>query len=358
MGHVADPPSSLDAFRGLTKDLITELGNEFGQPSYIKEWVNRLIYYTVPGGKMNRGLTVLHSLQALKGRPLTEEETFQAHVLGWSVEWLQAFFLISDDIMDASVSRRGQPCYYLSSHPLSHPQDENRQTVGTIAINDSFIVESHIYMMLKKHFRHQPYYAELVDLFHETAYQTELGQLLDLTSLRPGRLDFSLYTTERYKLIVKYKTAFYSFYLPVALALLIHHKQYIPEVFQAAKDITLPMGEFFQVQDDYLDCYGKPEQIGKVGRDIEEAKCGWIITEALKICTKEQYLELESIYGKDDPKLVARVKEIYGQLGMKRIYEQYEQQSYQQLKAMIASQNQVPREVFDRLLAKIYKRQK
>ncbi len=148
-----------------------------------------MLYYTIPGGKLNRGLTVLHSLEKLSGeKKLSEEQVFEAHVLGWAVEWLQAFFLISDDIMDQSVTRRGQPCYYLSPHPLSHPkvffsnfflnffefffvQDPKRPTVGTIAINDSFLVESHIYVMLRKHFRNQPFYADLVDLFHETAYQ-------------------------------------------------------------------------------------------------------------------------------------------------------------------------------------------
>ena len=34
-----------------------------------------------------------------------------------------------------------------------------------------------------------------------------------------GKVDFSQFTTERYSAIVKWKTAFYSFYLPVALAM-------------------------------------------------------------------------------------------------------------------------------------------
>ncbi len=46
--------------------------------------------------------------------------------------------------------------------------------------------------------------------------QTELGQLLDLTSQpMDGKIDLNRFTLERYRLIVKYKTAFYTFYLPI-----------------------------------------------------------------------------------------------------------------------------------------------
>jgi farnesyl diphosphate synthase len=44
--------------------------------------------YNVPGGKLNRGLSVVDSVTILKGRELTESEYFKAAVLGWSVEWV------------------------------------------------------------------------------------------------------------------------------------------------------------------------------------------------------------------------------------------------------------------------------
>jgi farnesyl diphosphate synthase len=88
---------------------------------------------------------------------------------------------------------------------------------------------------------------------------------LDLT--QPPRGDLSAFTLDNYKKIVKYKTAFYSFYLPVALAMLMagislfYHlsslsskktfdSKYISSkpAFDAAKEILLPMGEYFQVQ--------------------------------------------------------------------------------------------------------------
>ena len=44
--------------------------------------------YNVPGGKLNRGLSVVDSVAILKGRELTESEYFKAAVLGWAVEWV------------------------------------------------------------------------------------------------------------------------------------------------------------------------------------------------------------------------------------------------------------------------------
>lgn len=68
---------------------------------------------------------------------------------------LQAFFLVLDDLMDKSLTRRGQPCYYRVPE------------VGTIAVNDAVLIESALYTLLKLHFRNETYYIDLVELFHE-----------------------------------------------------------------------------------------------------------------------------------------------------------------------------------------------
>ena len=262
------------------------------------------------------------------------------------MEFLQAFFLVADDAMDDSVTRRGQPCWF------------RLPEVKLIAINDSFILESCVFKILKKYFGAEPCYTQLVDLFIEVTRQTEFGQLLDLTSQpQGGVIDLSRFTIQRYNSIVRYKTAFYSFYLPVALGL-IQSGVTDRKHFEKAREILLIMGEYFQVQDDYLDCYGSPEVIGKIGTDIQDNKCSWLVVQALNIVTPEQKKILIENYGKHDMKKVEKVKKLYVDLNIEHIFQVYEAKSYAEIKALIAQVRDMPVEIFEFLLKKIYKRSK
>lgn len=44
-----------------------------------------------------------------------------------------------------------------------------QENVGNIAINDSFMLEAAIYFLLKKHFRQEKYYVDLLEIFHEVS---------------------------------------------------------------------------------------------------------------------------------------------------------------------------------------------
>ena len=50
---------------------------------------------------------------------------------------------------------------------------------------------------------------------------------------------------------------------------------------------------YWTYKDDFLDCYGDPAVIGKVGTDIEENKCSWLVVQALSRVTAEQRAVLQ-----------------------------------------------------------------
>ena len=96
--------------------------------------------------------------------------------------------------------------------------------------------------------------------------------------------------------------------------------------------------------------------IGKVGRDIEEAKCGWLVVQALKRVNNEQLKLLKENYGKEDPNSVAIVKKIYREIDLTSVYNEYEENSYKQLVSAINNTQYLPKQVYLKLLEKIYKR--
>ncbi|XP_076307995.1 farnesyl pyrophosphate synthase isoform X3 [Tachypleus tridentatus] len=342
----------VQAFDQLFQEIVAELTEEQKELELqeVFRWFKQVLEYNVLGGKRNRGLAVVMSYKLLaKPEELTAENIKLAQILGWCVEMLQAFFLVSDDIMDQSITRRGKLCWY------------KRKEVGLVGFNDAVLLESSVYYVLKRFLRNHFCYLNILELFLETSKKTAQGQCLDMLSTPPGtRPDFSCFTQDRYNAIVKYKTAFYSFCLPVQLAM--HLAGWTdPHFHKQAETILLKMGHFFQVQDDYLDCYGDPAVIGKQGTDIEDGKCSWLIISALAHATIEQRQILQENYALSDSACIQKVKIIYKELGLSDLYHSYEEKSYQELTSLInelTNSSELPAAIFHGFMKKIYGRKK
>eukprot|EP00934_Nitzschia_sp_Nitz4_P000724 Nitzschia sp. Nitz4//scaffold362_size15054//4876//6189//NITZ4_008899-RA/size15054-processed-gene-0.2-mRNA-1//1//CDS//3329549241//724//frame0 len=335
-----------------------DLPNHYNVGPIEISWLEKVMEETVKGGKMYRGLMVVETGVALLGlksgddSPKTQTTLVRLAILGWAIEWVQAAFLVADDIMDASTVRRGKPCWY--------------KTLGDawyIAINDVITLESMTYRILRKHFSYDhKVLLGLMDLFSETMLQTELGQLGDILC---DTLDLPDLTPDRWEWIVAYKTSYYSFYLSVACAMILAGIDDV-EVYDAARDILVPMGVYFTAQDDYYDCYPTPERADKVGTDIESKKCSWLFVKAYhQLASPEQKAYLDQYYGKCKvgSHEEAKIKAIYTELGLPSLYEKYEQDSFEEIIAMkngkpgaILEEAGVPWVIFESFLKKIYKR--
>ncbi|OMO83798.1 Polyprenyl synthetase [Corchorus capsularis] len=333
-----------EVYNVLKSELLQDPAFEFTEDSH--QWVANMLDYNVPGGKLNRGLSVIDSYDILKdGKELSDDEIILACALGWCIEWLQAYFLVLDDIMDSSHTRRGKQCWF------------RLPKVNMIAINDGLILRNHIFRILNNHFRGKPYYLDLLDLFNEVEFQTASGQMIDVITTLQGEKDLSKYSLSLHRRIVQYKTAYYSFYLPVACALLMAGEKLENHI--EAKNVLVEMGTYFQVQDDFLDCFGDPAVIGKVGTDIEDFKCSWLVVKALERANKDQKQVLYENYGKPNQECIARVKELYKILDIEGAFLEYEKQSHEKItKTIEAHPSEKVQAVLKSFLKKIYKRHK
>ncbi|KAJ2930017.1 hypothetical protein H1R20_g7081, partial [Candolleomyces eurysporus] len=127
--------------------------------------------------------------------------------------------------------------------------------------------------------------------------------------------------------------------------------------YTIALSILIPLGEYFQVQGDWLDYSATPEVLGKIGTDIVNNKFSWVINTALLLTSStnssgnlfspkltparlaELRKVLEKNYGKKDPQAVHenRVKAVYEELNIRGAYEKYEETVVGILKGRIGS---------------------
>ncbi|XP_028158125.1 uncharacterized protein LOC114351208 [Ostrinia furnacalis] len=292
---------------------------QFAEVPEVGNWLKRVLEYNLSGGKKARGLSTVFAYEMLeKPENITEESLRLARIMGWCVEMLQAYLVVLDDMMDGATTRRGLPCWY------------RLPDVGLGAVNDSILIYMSIYNTLKANFGDRGTYTSILELFNETLLNTSIGQHLDYTMAHRNKSDYSLFTVERYSAIVKFKTAYYTYKLPVSLGLYLAGKTN-RELHKIAEDIFLELGQFFQSQDDFIDCFGDESVTGKMGTDIQEGKCTWLAVTALQLCNAQQRAEFEEYYGSKDLADVQRIKRLYETLGLPEIYRAHERAAYERI---------------------------
>jgi farnesyl diphosphate synthase len=101
------------------------------------------------------------------------------------------------------------------------------------------------------------------------------------------------------------------------------------DIYKQVERILLEMGQLFQIKDDFLDCFGDPKETGKIGTDIQERKCTWLLVESIRfiIATddkdQEKLLKEKYLAAKYDPSAIEQVKRIYEGLGIRKINSEH-----------------------------------
>ncbi|RAK91857.1 farnesyl-pyrophosphate synthetase [Aspergillus costaricaensis CBS 115574] len=310
-------------FDAVLAELVENVKEHFaskGASHEVITHVEKCFYENSTNGKMLRGLSVPQTGLSTLNLPITEQEFHDLCILGWLVESLQAYLLMHDDIMDNSSTRRGKPCWY------------RRASVGMKAVNDGDILKSSIFFLLKLHFQKYPAYLKIMETFHEFAFLTEIGQECD--GIASDNRSTEQWNMAEYDTICELKGGYYGFYLSVLLAL-----QYLqldtPNNIQQTRDILVPLGSFYQFQNEYLDIFGNHRLTGKIGTDIQENKCSWVIIQALRMCSTEQRHILLENYGQPSRDSAMECQRIFELLPLREEYRLREDRVFGRLEASV-----------------------
>ncbi len=242
------------------------------------ELLNNLRDFTMRGGKRLRPLFMI------LGYWLNSDEINNEVIkASSSLELIQSYLLIHDDIMDESNLRRGGPTYHKMFNytpKISHD----------LAIVAGDVANSLAYELLlsskfpEKNLNKSAYYLTEILKF------TGIGQAIDVTlTLKKDK------SASDVDLVHEYKTAHYTINGPLKMGAALSE---FPDV-DRIDEYGIPLGKAFQIQDDILGLFGDEKVLGKpVTSDLEEGKITHLIVFALEMANEDERKELMKIHGK------------------------------------------------------------
>ena len=307
---------SLELFSSKFESVISII-DEFLQVEtvgFVRDHYLKLVRYATHGGKMLRGISTVSVLCELLHIDATDDLAFSGFVVGWAQEILQGAYLIADDIMDGSKTRRGQKCWYLLDG------------VGESAVNDALMLECFFYLLVNsladKKILPRIVADDICDVMRYINTYTTQGQSFDTLC--------KSYNFETYRQIVQNKTSYYTLVAPIVFGMIASQK-FGKEIMKDKRliDFFLRLGFLFQVQDDFIDVYGDPNKTGKIGTDIKDGKVTWFSCMAYQLADDNQKATLVQNYGKNGNEEEVRVKKIFDELGLKEKYFEFQKKEFE-----------------------------
>lgn len=243
---------------------------------FIADLVTKIKGFTLNGGKRVRPILVQ------MGHNLYSKDEEGIVLASASIEILQTYLLIHDDIIDQSDYRRGKPSFHkqVESVILKRSPDAKR-IAENLAIVAGDLAESYAHQAILESGvpTKQAYLAslELSSIIEKTGY----GQLIDIES--PFNENFN---EESLMNLHLWKTAKYTVQGPLKMgAILSGTERDITDLL----DYGDSLGIAFQLQDDIIGLFGDESVTGKsVKSDVNEGKKTLLMLKAMELSSRAE----------------------------------------------------------------------
>jgi geranylgeranyl diphosphate synthase type I len=240
------------------------------------------------GGKRARPAMAMLACEAVGGEP------HKALSAGCAIEFFHAAALIHDDIMDASILRRGQKCAHIAyGEPLAiNAGDYALGLVCTIVVRDPLLDDATKLAVL--------------DVIGEMSARTVEGQALDVGWVRDHVYDL---TPADYLDMALGKTGYYSGIAPLKAGALIGGGT--AREMEALQEFGQDSSIAFQIQDDLLNILGDVDTMGKdYLTDILESKRTLMVIHCLSVAEPAERQRLVELLWAGHDKTLEQAAEI------------------------------------------------
>ena len=267
--------------------------------------IDEIARLVLAGGKRLRPAFCFWGFIGAGGDP-TDELVIDA---GAALELLHAFALFHDDVMDGSLTRRGEPttnAKFEASHGANKLAGESRRFGDGVAI----LVGDLAYVYSDQLMRNAS--PQAWTIWNELRIELNFGQYLDMlgSAMNERR-------REKAERICRYKSGKYTIERPLHLGALLAAPTRGDELTSVLSTYGLPLGDAFQMRDDVLGAFGDTAITGKpVGDDLREGKPTPLMAIATARANAAQLKELQLVGNQDlTPEQIARVQEVIRETG-------------------------------------------
>jgi geranylgeranyl diphosphate synthase type II len=308
----------MQRFEDLAKQFAVHFNNRHfpEQPSTLYDADE---YFLGIGGKRIRPVL------CLMGNELFDEIKPDAYQVATAIELFHNFTLIHDDIMDNAPLRRNMPTVH-----------EKYGASTALLAGDVMLVVAYDYLLKIK----PEYLRKIANLFGRTAREVCEGQQLDMDFEKREQVGM-----EEYIHMIELKTS-----VLVAASLRMGGvlggagERNLHHLYEFGRNL----GIAFQVQDDYLDCFGDPAKFGKqAGGDIVANKKTFLLIKALESADPERLSALKALLAGNSSDKVQQVLDIFHYLKVDQwafdLKDHYLNEAYRHLDEIaVVSDRKVP----------------
>jgi len=236
--------------------------------------------FTLRSGKRFRAALSIHGFRCLSDR---QDEALWN--IAMSMELVQSYLLIHDDVIDEDATRRGGPtvhCAYEAIHRERFRRRQPKHFGISMAIMCGDLAGTLAFDAVNQASMEPGVRQRVLSAMTRMLFQVIHGESMDVLSESEEDI-----TEEKMRLIYDLKVSSYTLEGPLHMGALLAGAD--EETLDRMTRYAVPMGEAFQIQDDILGLFGDEEKTGKpLGSDIKAGKRTFLVLKALEKAPPEQ----------------------------------------------------------------------